>query len=169
MRAPSHPGRGAIGLNMTPMIDVVFLLIIFFLVSSHLARQEVELQLDLPEAGTGERPAEDDTRRVIVNVLPPAEPWGRLMGGGAAAPPEELRRQIGFPWTGPGARLMVGGRAMRPDELASLIAFEARQTEGPLEVRIRTDRRAPYRLIEPIMLACADAGVWRVAFAVIEK
>jgi biopolymer transport protein ExbD len=142
MRAPSHPGRGSVGFNMTPMIDVVFLLIIFFLVSSHLARQEVQMELDLPEAGTGERPAEDDTRRVIVNVLPQAEPGGQLM---------------------------VGGRAMQPDELASLIAFEAEQTEGPLEVRIRTDRRAPYRLVEPIMLACADAGVWRVTFAVIEK
>jgi len=142
MRAPSHPGRGSLGLNMTPMIDVVFLLIIFFLVSSHLARQEVQMELDLPEAGTGERPEEDDTRRVIVNVLPRAEPGGQLL---------------------------VGGRTMPPDELASLIGFEAEQTEGPLEVRIRTDRRAPYRLVEPIMLACADAGVWRVTFAVIEK
>ncbi|MGI9472483.1 MAG: ExbD/TolR family protein [Rubripirellula sp.] len=37
---------------MTPMIDVVFLLIIFFLVSSHLARQENRLPLDLPVAST---------------------------------------------------------------------------------------------------------------------
>ncbi len=37
---------------MTPMIDVVFLLIIFFLVSSHLARQENRLPLDLPLAAT---------------------------------------------------------------------------------------------------------------------
>ncbi len=37
---------------MTPMIDVVFLLIIFFLVSSHLARQENRLPLDLPLAST---------------------------------------------------------------------------------------------------------------------
>jgi len=35
---------------MTPMIDVVFLLIIFFLVSSHLARQEHRLPIDLPAA-----------------------------------------------------------------------------------------------------------------------
>ncbi len=34
------------------MIDVVFLLIIFFLVSSHLARQENRLPLDLPLAST---------------------------------------------------------------------------------------------------------------------
>ncbi len=40
---------------MTPMIDVVFLLIIFFLVSSHLARQENRLPLDLPVASTFDR------------------------------------------------------------------------------------------------------------------
>jgi biopolymer transport protein ExbD len=37
---------------MTPMIDVVFLLIIFFLVSSHLAKREVRMPLDLPTAAT---------------------------------------------------------------------------------------------------------------------
>ena len=36
------------------MIDVVFLLIIFFLVSSHLARQESQLPLPLPDAVSGE-------------------------------------------------------------------------------------------------------------------
>jgi biopolymer transport protein ExbD len=52
MRIPASDRRNAIGANMTPMIDVVFLLIIFFLVSSHLARQENHLPLDLPTAAT---------------------------------------------------------------------------------------------------------------------
>jgi hypothetical protein len=26
----------------------------------------------------------------------------------------------------------------------------------------------PYRMVEPIMLACARAGVWNVTFAVVE-
>ncbi len=43
---------------MTPMIDVVFLLIIFFLVSSHLAKQETRLPLELPLASTA---VEDDS------------------------------------------------------------------------------------------------------------
>jgi biopolymer transport protein ExbD len=149
MRVPSHHSRGAVGFNMTPMIDVVFLLIIFFLVSSHLARQEVQMKLDLPDAGTGQRPDEDEhVRRIVVNVLP--EPRA-------------------------GGQVMVGGRAMRAGELGPLIEYERDQAReapgGPtdLEVRIRTDRRAPYRLVEPIMVACADARVWRVTFAVVEK
>ncbi len=52
MRVPSQSDRRTAGANMTPMIDVVFLLIIFFLVSSHLARQENRLPLDLPVAST---------------------------------------------------------------------------------------------------------------------
>lgn len=68
---------------MTPMIDVVFLLIIFFLVSSHLARQENHLPLDLPVASTFD-PTDpekspltisiDGAANVLVagNVVPPA-------------------------------------------------------------------------------------------------
>lgn len=53
---------------MTPMIDVVFQLIIFFLVSSHLAKQEANVQLQLPEADSGQNSSEDQ-ERVTVNVL----------------------------------------------------------------------------------------------------
>ena len=52
MQVPSTRNRRPVGANMTPMIDVVFLLIIFFLVSSHLARQENHLPLNLPTAAT---------------------------------------------------------------------------------------------------------------------
>ena len=38
MRLPTDSTSRELSTNMTPMIDVVFLLIIFFLVSSHLAR-----------------------------------------------------------------------------------------------------------------------------------
>ena len=40
MRCPTNIARGSVGFNMTPMIDVVFLLIIFFLVASHLSQKE---------------------------------------------------------------------------------------------------------------------------------
>lgn len=52
MKIPNQQNRPFTGANMTPMIDVVFLLIIFFLVSSHLARQESRLPVELPVALT---------------------------------------------------------------------------------------------------------------------
>jgi len=140
MRVPSNLSRGSLGFNMTPMIDVVFLLIIFFLVSSHLARQEIQLDLDLPDAASGRQDDESDLRRVVVNVL-------------HDAPPDR--------------RIQVGGDVMDLDQLARLIRYESEATSHELEFRIRSDRRVPYREIEPILLACQRAGVWNVTFAVV--
>ncbi len=54
MRVPRFVNGSGVSFNMTPMIDVVFLLIIFFLVSSHLAKQETQVKLELPRAASGE-------------------------------------------------------------------------------------------------------------------
>lgn len=62
---------------MTPMIDVVFLLIIFFLVSSHLARQEARMPLDLPLAELSETDTSVEDK-LTVNVTD-AGKW--LVGG----------------------------------------------------------------------------------------
>ena len=142
MRVPVNPLRARVGLNMTPMIDVVFLLIIFFLVSSHLAQQEFEGELDLPDAGTGQPVEEDQVRRMVVNVLPEQED---------------------------GRRIRVAGRSVDQAELTALIDYESRQSKGRLEVRIRSDRKVPYQVVEPVMVACARAGVWKVTFAVVGR
>jgi biopolymer transport protein ExbD len=142
MKVPSNLSRESLGFNMTPMIDVVFLLIIFFLVSSHLAQQEIQLELDLPDAQSGRRVDQDDIRRVVVNVLPEERPEGRIM---------------------------VGGQTMNAEQFAQMIGFESRRAGRQLEVRIRSDRKVPYRVIEPIMVACARSGVWNVSFAVIGR
>jgi len=53
---------------MTPMIDVVFLLIIFFLVSSHLAKQETQLDLALPVAQSGDTDPLTEAPRITINL-----------------------------------------------------------------------------------------------------
>ncbi|MEM7476872.1 MAG: biopolymer transporter ExbD [Planctomycetota bacterium] len=85
MRTPQLLASGTATINMTPMIDVVFLLIIFFLVSSHLAKQENSLQLDLPEAVSG-LDEESERKNVVVNVLSD----GTWQVGGASVNQEEL-------------------------------------------------------------------------------
>ena len=68
MRSPQLLSSGGTSINMTPMIDVVFLLIIFFLVSSHMAKQENNVQLNLPSAVSGLADVVDrDT--LVVNIL----------------------------------------------------------------------------------------------------
>ena len=138
MRAASNLGRGSVSFNMTPMIDVVFLLIIFFLVSSNLAQQEVHLEVDLPDAASGNQPQDNDTRRIVINVLSEDH-------------------------------VQVGTEIVTPNRLADLIRYESRRTEGKLEVRIRANRRVPYRVFERIFLACIQANVWNVTVAVISN
>ncbi len=69
MRVPRYKPSRKFGFNMTPMIDVVFLLIIFFLVSSHLARQEAQQDLDLPVAAASDKDESSPTPRVTINIL----------------------------------------------------------------------------------------------------
>lgn len=54
-----------VSVNLTPLIDVVFLLLIFFMVSTTFTR-ETELQIDLPEAEGTE--AQEQPERVEVEV-----------------------------------------------------------------------------------------------------
>jgi biopolymer transport protein ExbD len=67
MKAPKYQARVSLEFNMTPMIDVTFLLIIFFIVSSNMAKQETQVEVDLPTAESGEE-LRDDARRMTVNI-----------------------------------------------------------------------------------------------------
>lgn len=52
--------------NLTPLIDVVFLLLVFFMLTSHFVREEV-IPLDLPEADSGEARTDQQQLQLTVN------------------------------------------------------------------------------------------------------
>ena len=54
-------------LSIAPLIDVVFLLLIFFLVTSRFAKQERELDLELPEASQSV-PITEPPSELVVNL-----------------------------------------------------------------------------------------------------
>ncbi len=54
-------------LNMTPLIDVVFLLLIFFLVASRLSQEDRELDVPLPSAANA-MPMTAEPQELIVNI-----------------------------------------------------------------------------------------------------
>jgi len=68
MNIPRYKPYQKLGFNMTPMIDVVFLLIIFFLVSSHLAKQETQIELALPTASSAADDNFADKPRLTINI-----------------------------------------------------------------------------------------------------
>lgn len=57
-------GRAEVSVNLTPLIDVVFLLLIFFMVSTTFSR-ETQLAIDLPEASGSEK----EQPRELIEVL----------------------------------------------------------------------------------------------------
>lgn len=56
-------------LNLTPMIDVLFLLIIFFMVGTEFAEEESQLSVKLPRAGTANPTAADSSRVKQLTLL----------------------------------------------------------------------------------------------------
>lgn len=58
--------REEVGINLTPLIDVVFLLLIFFMVSTTFTR-ETQLSIDLPEASGSARETTDQQVEILVD------------------------------------------------------------------------------------------------------
>ena len=137
MKTP-HFGRDrTIEFQVAPMIDVVFLLVIFFLVSSHLSQQEPRVAIDLPESESGIERDSPRAATVLIHVLADEQ----LLWEQEPATREEIASKL---------------KAKTSNEHAPAAA----------NVRIRADRSASYRAVEPLLAACADAGVERVAIAV---
>lgn len=61
-----RPQSEEIAINLTPLIDVVFLLLIFFMVSTTFTK-ETQLKVDLPQATT-EQIAEIDRLEIIIKA-----------------------------------------------------------------------------------------------------
>ena len=66
MRIPIRPRSSGVSFNITPLIDIVFLLVIFFLVASHFARSEPTQEVELPRAS--QTVEDDDARRLVITV-----------------------------------------------------------------------------------------------------
>jgi biopolymer transport protein ExbD len=76
-------------MDLTPIIDMVFLLLIFFLVATTFQQTEREMKIALPVASsTG--PISAALREIVVNV----DLAGRMIVTGREVTPEELRRIV---------------------------------------------------------------------------
>ena len=139
MRAPLRKRETGVSLNLTPLIDIVFLLVIFFLVASHAARTESTEPVDLPLIGAAADDTTEVPRRLVVTVTSDES-------------------------------FHVGGRPISLAQVEDLIEDAAAGGQGrDYEVRIRGDRRVAYRVVEPLMVACARSGITRVGYAVLPE
>ncbi|MCP4246123.1 MAG: biopolymer transporter ExbD [bacterium] len=76
-------------IEMTPLIDMVFLLLIFFLVATTFHQEERELQIALPFANSS-GPISATLRELIVNV----DAEGSIILSGRIVEPEDLRTVV---------------------------------------------------------------------------
>lgn len=76
-------------IDLTPVIDIVFLLLIFFLVATTFAQQERELKVTLPEAANA-GPISAALREVVINV----DSAGDIIVSGQTMSDDDLRTLV---------------------------------------------------------------------------
>jgi biopolymer transport protein ExbD len=82
-------GRALQTLSLTPLIDVVFLLLIFFLVATRFAQEDRELDVELPSA-TEAKPMIAQPQQVYVNV----DKDGQYFVDGKVLTPAEVQQML---------------------------------------------------------------------------
>ncbi|HRX87373.1 MAG TPA: biopolymer transporter ExbD [Phycisphaerae bacterium] len=136
MRAPRYQHHD-IAFNMAPLIDVVFLLIIFFTLVSTFASAE-NIRMTLPTPDKSKAQAIKIVDRVVINCQYAAPVTtggtGRVLYSVGPNPPEDL------------------------DSIAQKLAA-ARQGNPKLKVIIRADKRLRYEQVRAVMAIVADANI----------
>ena len=88
MQIPSHGVASFRSFNLMPLVSAAFLLVLFFLLTSQLFRQETHGSLSLPTAGSGQHEA--SVNRPVLTVSVPAD--GAISVGGRAVSAEDFAR-----------------------------------------------------------------------------
>jgi biopolymer transport protein ExbD len=128
-------GEAQIEANLTPMIDVTFLLIVFFVLVSQIVEVEsVPMSLPEPADPLTERLGEE--QRAVINVVP---------GSGG----EVVAYRLGTRSFPPDRSGLAGLRS----QLATLFASSPR-----LAVNLRADRATEYAFVQPVLDSIAEAA-----------
>ncbi|MDI6786978.1 MAG: biopolymer transporter ExbD [Planctomycetota bacterium] len=151
------------GMNMTPMIDVVFQLIVFLMLATDFTNTEIE-RVWLPKASEATADDKPDPKRLMVNVI-------HQMPSDANCPQLKYNRgillepcKIEEHW-----KIKIRGKELTISELEQALVVEGNldRPKGPgtpsdRPVMIRADGSAPFKLITLILEAAGKALVWKI-------
>lgn len=56
------------GINLTPLLDIIFNLVFFFLLATTLRQQEAALNVELPVASDAAQQQQDEAETIVVNI-----------------------------------------------------------------------------------------------------
>jgi biopolymer transport protein ExbD len=137
--------------NLIPMIDIMFLLLLFFMLGADMGQRELE-EVTLPTASVVKPPAEDAV--LTVNVYHPAELTCAARAAGDVCHDESH-------W-----RVGIRGVDFDPHALLLRLRDEAdleREPQAPRpsarRIIIRADQAALYGLVQQVLAACSDERV----------
>jgi biopolymer transport protein ExbD len=134
-----------VGVDMTPMIDMVFLLLVFFMCAATMSKVDFIPEIRLPVAPKSEVP-EDLRNRGTINILPE----GFVIDTGEAVSDERP--------------FLVYGDLVGEEGLKKRV--EARRGEtGDFRVYMRVDRDVEFERVRRAIAACAEVGVFDIVFA----
>jgi biopolymer transport protein ExbD len=160
-------------LNMTPMIDICFNLVIFFMLTLDLSSKEYEA-LTLPFAYHGHEDKDDSgdpiaSRKLIVNVLPD----GRIVLKGNVW--EMDSKDTSIPVEERGRRQYDALKALRTEMLSvtqddPALGYRTREDDqhSKIPLQIHADRAAPFRYVQWVLATAVSRQVkmYKVYFSV---
>ena len=153
------------GMNMTPMIDIVFNLVQFFMLTLDLSHKEMAI-LDLPRANNGIEEKGPDLQKVRDHVaLPPRFTVNLRMDGVIEFKGIQLALAVIDPAVQDAALVQLRA-ALRA--LAATAPRDPETGASTAMVLIRGDRAAKWKYVQWIMQVCADPQIriFRLHFAV---
>ncbi|MCX8238388.1 MAG: biopolymer transporter ExbD [Akkermansiaceae bacterium] len=126
--------------QLAPMIDIVFLLLIFFLVTYQITEQEKDLEVSVPTTTEGSQEARV-ANEIVVNLTSE----GRITISGEVYTKDELRQKL--------------ERIVKASELANAGGADQQP------VRIRADRDGKNQQLLEVLDEIQKAGIWNIGFA----
>lgn len=136
--------------NLTPLLDVVFQLITFFMLVINFTADNYDQRVHLPVAGSA-RPVEDTQRvsedRIVLNV----DREGHLLVGGQVQPLNEALQTIKH--QADLVKLNARAAGLKPDPTGGL----------PTTIVLRADRDTPFSMLFSLITACQTQGFRKFA------
>ncbi|MDA7505919.1 biopolymer transporter ExbD [Akkermansiaceae bacterium] len=129
-----------VSFQLAPMIDIVFLLLIFFLVTYQITEQEKDSQVAVPTSTEGSQVARV-ANEIIINITQE----GGITISGETYTKEELRAKL--------ERIVA----------AAETAGQGSADQQP--VRLRGDAETSWQTMTEVMDEVLKAGIWNIRFA----
>jgi biopolymer transport protein ExbD len=152
-RPPSDEAKA----NLTPMIDMTFLLVVFFMLTIDLSKKEFE-DVALPFAKNAVEDIEDPTqpKRLIINLL---------KSGDIVFKGQTWRLATGTPQEQAQALVALKAALVK---LTAQVGTREDDGSSKIPVMIHGDRSARWEYVQWIMQVCADprVQVFKIQFAV---